>query len=62
MFLTNIVEEINHTFYVQQIYSKNVPFMRMWKKYGRFRQGRDVNITQCMRFACWITNATERQS
>ena len=39
-----------------------VPFMRMWKKHGRTRQATDDNTTQRMRFACWMTKATNTNS
>ena len=32
------------------------------EKFGRARHDRDENITSRMRFACWITNATDTQS
>jgi hypothetical protein len=32
------------------------------KKYGTARQATDDNIIRCMRFACWITKATDTHS
>jgi hypothetical protein len=32
------------------------------EKYGRARQATDGNMTQSMRFACYITKATDTQS
>jgi hypothetical protein len=32
----------------------------MWEKYGTARQATDDNIIHRMRFACWITKATDR--
>jgi hypothetical protein len=32
------------------------------EKYGRTRQATDDNIIQRMRFACWITKATDTHS
>jgi hypothetical protein len=32
------------------------------EKYGRARQATDVNIIRRMRFACWITKATDTHS
>jgi hypothetical protein len=32
------------------------------EKYGRSRQATDDNIIQRMRFACWITKATDTHS
>ena len=35
---------------------------RLWdnvEKYGKARQATDNNIIRCMRFACWITKATD---
>jgi hypothetical protein len=32
------------------------------EKYGRARQATDDNIIQRMRFACWITKATDTHS
>jgi hypothetical protein len=34
----------------------------MWKKHGRARQAIDDNIIRRMRFACWITKATNTHS
>ena len=48
------------TFYVQQCLSQNGAVCDlMWKKCGRARHATDDNITRCMRFACWITEATD---
>jgi hypothetical protein len=49
-----------HTFYVQ-----NQKSYRLWdnvEKYGRARQVADDNIIRRMRFACWITKATDTHS
>jgi hypothetical protein len=32
------------------------------RKYGRARQATDDNITRRMRFACWVTKATDTHS
>jgi hypothetical protein len=32
------------------------------EKYGRTGQATDDNIIRCMRFACWITKATDTHS
>jgi hypothetical protein len=34
----------------------------MWEKYGTARQTTDDNIIRRMRFACWITEATDTHS
>jgi hypothetical protein len=34
----------------------------MWEKYGRARQATDDNMIRRMRFACWITKATDTHS
>jgi hypothetical protein len=34
----------------------------MWKKYGRAIRATDDNIIRRMRFACWITKATDTHS
>jgi hypothetical protein len=34
----------------------------MWKKYGKARQATNDNIIWRMRFACWITKATDIHS
>jgi hypothetical protein len=34
----------------------------MWKRYARARQATDGNIIRRMRFACWITKATDTHS
>ena len=39
-----------------------VPFLDNVEKYGGARQVTHGNITQCMRFACWITKATDIHS
>ena len=31
----------------------------MWTKHGRVGQATDDNIVRCMRFACWICEATD---
>jgi hypothetical protein len=43
-------------------FSKNrVVYEMMWKKYGTARQATEDNIIRRMRFACWITKATDRR-
>jgi hypothetical protein len=39
------------------IFPKVVPFMRYVKKFGGAREATD-NITERMRFSCWITKVT----
>jgi hypothetical protein len=34
----------------------------MWKKCGTTRQATDDNIIRRMRFACWVTKATDTHS
>jgi hypothetical protein len=36
--------------------------LRYVEKYGTARQDTNYNVTWCMRFACWITKATDTQS
>jgi hypothetical protein len=43
-------------------FPKIVPFMRYVEKYGTARQATDDNIIRRMRFACWITKATDTHS
>jgi len=65
MFQTKFAEKIKHIVYVQQYFFplKNVPFMRhLEKKYGRSSQATDDNTIRRMRFACWITKATDTHS
>jgi hypothetical protein len=44
------------------IFQKIVPFMRYVEKYGTARQATNDNIIRRMRFACWITKATDTHS
>jgi len=39
-----------------------VSFMRKFGKYGRARQATDAYKTGRMRFACWMTKATDTHS
>jgi hypothetical protein len=43
-------------------FPKIVPFMRYVEKYVTARQPTDDNIIRRMRFACWITKATDTHS
>jgi len=38
---------------------KIVPFLRQCRKSGRTRQATDDSIIRLMRFACWVTKATD---
>ena len=44
------------------IFPKIVPFMKHGEKYGTAGQATDDNIIRRMRFACWITKATDTHS
>ena len=55
-----VVEEIKtHILYSITLFPKILTFMRMWEKYGTARQDTDDNIIRRMRFAWWITKATD---
>jgi hypothetical protein len=43
-------------------FPKIVPFVRYVKKYGTAGQATGDNIIRRMRFACWITKATDIHS
>ena len=43
-------------------FQKFCPLRDNVEKYGRARQDTYDNIIWCMRFACWITKATDTQS
>jgi hypothetical protein len=63
MFQTKVVEKIKiHILCSITFFQKSC---RLWdnvRKYGTARQATDYNITQRMRFACWITKATDTHS
>ena len=56
-----IVEEIKTRFLcsITFISGNRAVYEIMWKKYDSGRQATDDNITRRMRFACWITKATD---
>jgi hypothetical protein len=56
--------ENTHTFCMfSNVFQKIVPCMRLYGKIcGTARQVTDVNITRRMRFACWISKATDTHS
>jgi hypothetical protein len=60
MFQTKVVEKTKtHILCSIALFRKSC---RLWdnvKKYGRARQATDDNIIRRMRFACWITKATD---
>jgi hypothetical protein len=57
------VEKIKTHFIFNSFFSKNrVVYETMWKKYRIARQATDGNIIRRMRFACWITKATNTHS
>jgi hypothetical protein len=62
MFQTNVVGEIKTHFISNNVFSKIVSFMGYVEKYGTARQATDDNIIRRMRFACWITKATDTHS
>jgi hypothetical protein len=65
MFQTNFVEKKKHAINIRYIYIFFFRLLyRLWDKvdnYGTSRQATDINITQRMRFACWILKATDKQ-
>jgi hypothetical protein len=62
MFQTNFCKKSKHILCSVIFSSKIVPFFDNVEKYGIARQGRDDNIIWRMRFACWITKATDTHS
>ena len=59
MFQTTVVEKITtHILWPITFFPKVVPFVRRCKIYGRTRQATDDSVIQRMRFAYWITRAT----
>jgi hypothetical protein len=47
---------------LNKIFPKIVAFMRYMEKYGTTGKTTNGNIIQHMRFACWITKATDTHS
>ena len=61
-FETKVVEK-RHTFLCSlKFFPYIVPFMRKFGKYGRARQVTDAYKTERVRFACWMTKATDTHS
>jgi hypothetical protein len=59
----NFVDKIKtHILCPSKFLPKIVPLKGNMEKYGRTRQAADDNITRRMRFACWITKATDANS
>jgi hypothetical protein len=64
MFQTKVVEEIKTYILCSKIFFSG-KLCCLWdnvEKYGRARQATDDNIIRRMRFACWITKATDTHS
>jgi hypothetical protein len=63
MFQTNVVDKNKTDFVFIKFSPENrAVYEIMWKKYGTARQATDDNIVRRMRFACWITKATDTQN
>jgi hypothetical protein len=63
MFQTKVVEKIKTHILYSIIFSENIAVCEiMWKKCCRAKQATDDNIIRRMRFACWITKATDTHS
>jgi hypothetical protein len=63
MFQTNLVEKIKTRILCSvNFFSENGAVYEYVEKYGTARQATDDNIIQRMRFACWITKATDTHS
>jgi hypothetical protein len=63
MFQTNVVKKIKTHILCSATFSRKS--CRLWdnvEKYGAARQATDDNIILRMRFACWITKATDTHS
>ena len=62
MFQTKFADKIKtHSFNVQEIKKKMVPFVGNVQKYCITRQAIDDYIIRCMRFACWVTKDLNTQ-
>jgi hypothetical protein len=57
-----VLEELKHTFYVQNFFSENGVVYEICGKIWYSRTSRNNNIIWHMRFACWITEATDKHS
>ena len=63
VFQTELVAKIRaHILCSITFFQKLCWFWGNVEKYGRARQATYDNIIQCMRFACWITRATDTHS
>jgi hypothetical protein len=63
MYQTKVVEKIKtHILRSTTFSRKSCRFWDNMEKYCRARQATDGNITRRMRFACWITKATDTHS
>jgi hypothetical protein len=63
MFLTENAEKLQtHVLRRITFFRKPCRLRDNVEKYGRARQATDDNITRRMRFACWITKATNTHS
>ena len=51
-----------HFVYMNLFFSKIVPFIRYVEKYWIAGQATEENILRSMRFACWISKATNTHS
>jgi hypothetical protein len=60
MFQTNVVEKIRtHILCLITFFRKSCRLRDNVEKYGTARQATDDNIIRRMRFACWVTKATD---
>jgi hypothetical protein len=63
MFQENLVEKMKIYFFVQQLFRNPAIYDIMWENAVMLeRPTTDDNVTQRMRFACWITKATDKHS
>jgi hypothetical protein len=63
MFQTKVLDKIKtHILYSVPFFRKSCPFWDNVEKYGTARQATDGNIIRRMRFAWWITKATDTHS
>jgi hypothetical protein len=51
-----------HILYSITVFRKSCSLEIMWKNMLRLRQATDDNIIRRVRFACWITKATDTHS
>ena len=62
MFVKKSCTENQNTHFFDNFFWKSCLLLDNVEKYSGARQATDENIIRCMRFACWITKATDTHS